>query len=441
MRSLYISIQRLGVICALLGLLGLNFSVDSMSVNYLKAHAVDPWAGMALGSQGIQIADTSVYENQIAQAHSALAVEAPLLALYAQGKDVTAGQARLLSYFNNAQLGVPTSINDDIFGLLALHSYSQDADKITAIKVFILNAQNSDGGWPFSANGLSDSNTTAMALIALNDAGGVDPSVFQKGLSYLHAAQGDDGGFRYSARAEFGVGSDGNSTAWVISALKKFNESPDTWIKQGHTPLEFLARLKRDDGSFASTPGSPADSFTSTLTAYAVIALSDATYPVSIASGPPASAPSTIEQRVDLSVTIPAPVVPIVAAPPSSDTTQPQTTSAVEHTSVTQQSQVVSFIVDGDSLNFGQVAQGHSSQRDISISNDGTVGLIVAPRIEGDSVFLNNITLNASSWRNASYTLATGGHIPLHVQLSVPSGYGDSGIRNGIMTFIGRAQN
>ncbi len=411
----------------LLSLLGLHFVVDDTTITYLKQSTSNPWAVMALGAHGVAVSDTAVLETKVSNASSALEMEAPLLALYAQGKDISSGRTKLLSYFTDNQLGVPGLVNDDIFGLLVLASSSQDQEKVVAIRTFILQAQNSDGGWPFSTHGLSDSNTTSMALIALKEAGLTDSNVFQKGLAYLRASQGNDGGFKYSTRDDFNAGSDANSTAWAISALRKLGENPESWVRQGANPVTYLSSLKRSDGSYMAAIGAPSDSFTSTLTSYVAIAFSESHYPVRMT-------PQEVSQRVDLGVTIPQPsvvtpnpVTPPVITPPSS----PPLVSPSRQT-------ITSFTVGSDSIDFGELKPGQSGERALTLINNGETSLIIAPSIQGDMVFQNYIQLNNQAWRGSSFSVPSRSTSGVSARLVLPSSYTNYGRKTGVMTFFAR---
>ena len=172
--------------------------------------------------------------------------------------------AKLESLFDGSQLGDPELINDDIFGILALHAAGTGDNIVANSRQFILNHQNSDGGWGFALGTNSDSNTTAMAVAALS----LDGSVPASALNYLQQSQDSSGGFGFSP----GQAADGASTAWVISGLTTAGQSVPMSAKN------FLESLQLPDGAFK---WHPADATGSTLvTAYAVIALSGQSVPL-----------------------------------------------------------------------------------------------------------------------------------------------------------------
>jgi hypothetical protein len=150
-------------------------------------------------------------------------------------------------------------------------------------------AQDSDGGWDFllikddpnagTDFDSSDTNSTAMVLMALNAAGtrGHDAAA----LTWLHTQQDADGGFPYQA----GAGTDPDSTALVVQALIAAAQNPDgaTWAIAGHTPLASLIATQDRDGGYTFPGGSGPDVFT---TAQIPPALDRASYPIECGTAP-----------------------------------------------------------------------------------------------------------------------------------------------------------
>ena len=147
-------------------------------------------------------------------------------------------------------------------------------------------AQDSDGGWDFklikndTGFDTSDTNSTAMVLMAL-DAAGMH-SRDGSALAWLHTQQDlTSGGFPYQA----GSGTDPDSTALVLQALLATGQNPDgpAWAPGGHAPLAELIATQNSDGGFAF-PGNPApDPFT---TAQVPPALERARLPVDLRERP-----------------------------------------------------------------------------------------------------------------------------------------------------------
>jgi hypothetical protein len=217
---------------------------------------------------------------------------APILALTAIGQDPhTFGSAdyvaKLKSYYTAGQMGDATTLNDDIFGLLALDAAGESSSaEAQGTKNFLLAHQGTNGGWGFATSGGTDSNMTAAGIVALR-ASGVPASdqVITKALDYLKTAQNSDGGFTYDPASSFGTASDASSTAWVLWALTSASIDQSTWAKNAHTPVQYLESTQATDGFFQYQAGSGEDAFSPTTTAYAVIGLAGKTLPLKVFSG------------------------------------------------------------------------------------------------------------------------------------------------------------
>ena len=132
---------------------------------------------------------------------------------------------------------------------------------------YVINAQNSDGGWDYlnihnDPNPLdfatSDTNSTAMSLMALDAAG--NHSRDASARAWLHAQQNTDGGFPYQA----GSGSDPDSTALVLQAIVATGADPAgaSWTKGGHTPLQELTSTQGAAGGYTFPGNAAPDAFT-----------------------------------------------------------------------------------------------------------------------------------------------------------------------------------
>lgn len=265
------------------------------AVTYLKTKTVNPWITMALVANG---ESPNVDYLRTASGSSAIDYEAPILALAAVGKDPktfpdTDLVAALKTFHTGGQIGSASTLNDDIFGVLALIAAGEPASDsaVTDAKNFILNNQNTNGGWSFVVDGDPDpdTNMTAMAIMALLEAGvPKTDSHVTNAVNYLKSAQNDDGGFPYDPVSPWGTGSDASSDAWVISAVNKLGEDPDgsNWSKNGNSPVDHLLSLQAGGGYFEYQEGTGEDSFSPVTTSYAVIALTGKYYPVGTASTP-----------------------------------------------------------------------------------------------------------------------------------------------------------
>ena len=269
------------------------------AVPYLQAHAGSPWATMALAALG-NTPDTSFLQS--ATSTDAVGLEAPMLALTAAHQDPRTYPASdlvqgLNSFYTGGQIGDPATLNDDVFGVLALVSagVSPQDDVVAGSVAFIKVHQNQDGGWPFMVGDTSDTNTTAAAIMALVAAGSSssDTDIVQA-LAYLHAAQNADGGFPYDPKSQWGTASDASSDSWILLALDAAGIDQSSWGAASGTPMSDLLSYQTPSGYFEFQHGTGEDQFTPVTTSYAVLALSGKTLPVVILpapSAPPAPAP------------------------------------------------------------------------------------------------------------------------------------------------------
>ena len=200
--------------------------------------------------------------------------------------------ATLLDFYDGTQIGDDGMLNDDFWGILALASIGE-TQGVADSKNFIINNQNSDGGWGWIVGDVSDADNTAAAISALLAAGQSSSSqVITDALAYLKSQQQNDGGFSSEGSTNAGV------DTWAINAIVDVGQSPvaDAWRKSGNNPIGHLLSLQDTDGAFkwsATQRSSP-----EWMTAYAVIALlggswpEDATAPA-ISSLSPSSGAST----------------------------------------------------------------------------------------------------------------------------------------------------
>lgn len=266
---------------------------------YLTGHSNNPWSTIALSSLGVGNIPTNHLKN--ITSGSAIDYEAPILAIAALGENPHSfgGSdyvATLKSFYSAGQIGDPTGLNDDIFGILALISTDEPSTDpvLIASESFLLAHQNADGGWGFSTSATSDSNTTATAIVALRAFGLASTDThIQNALSYLKTTQNNDGGFTYDPTSPFGTDSDSSSTAWAMWALTSTNANPSDWTKNGNAPTNYLEGNQDAGGFFTYQSGSGEDSFSAVTTAYAIIALSGKTLPLNKQAGSSGGGPAT----------------------------------------------------------------------------------------------------------------------------------------------------
>lgn len=281
-----------------------HFALGDISKNviYLKSKTPNPWSVMALAASGESV-DVDYLKNF--SGASAISYEAPILALVAAGHDPSAFPnenfiAKLKSFYIDNQIGDPNLLNDDIFGILALSSASENNSSaiIQGAKSKIIAHQKTDGSFPFSVSSENgDTNTTAAAIMALIEAGlSKNDDPIKNAVSYLKNSQNEDGGFPYDPSSPWGRDSDASSNAWVISAINKIGETPSSWQKNGKSPIDHLSSLEDSSGFFKYMLGASEDSFSPVTTSYALIALLGKSLPVKKI---PASTGPKISYRIE----------------------------------------------------------------------------------------------------------------------------------------------
>lgn len=255
----------------------------SKAVGYLQSQPQDAWVTMALVASGQS--DILIDHLASVSGFSATDYAKTILALAAVGENpATFGSLdyidKLKAYHGDNQMGDIGLLNDDIWSILALASVGQvDSVQATDAKFFLIANQNIDGGWGYAVGVDSDTNDTAAAIMALIEAG-LSPSntIITNAVNYLATAQNDDGGFGYQP----GSDSDSGSDSWVISALYKIGQQPTDWKigNENKTPIDHLESLQDVDGGFWWVPEGTSEWNNKAMTPYAVIALSEKSYPV-----------------------------------------------------------------------------------------------------------------------------------------------------------------
>ncbi len=205
--------------------------------------------------------------------------ERSILAIVAAGENPRAFGGinyidKLLSFYQSNQMGDASMLNDDFWGILALTSIGENPQAVQNIKSFIINHQNSDGGWGWTVGGNSDADNTGAATLALMAAGESPGSqAIVKALSYLKTQQQNDGGFVSEGVTNSAVNS------WVINALNSVGQSPiaEEWRKSGNNPIGHLLGLQDADGAFKWSAAQRTNP--QWMTAYAIPALLGKSYP------------------------------------------------------------------------------------------------------------------------------------------------------------------
>ena len=164
---------------------------------------------------------------------------------------------KIVESFDGKQFGDPNENNDDIFALIVLQNAGYNInDKMIADDIsFILSTQKPDGSWNESID-MTGAALQSLAFFARENS-------LLRAKEYLKQNQKSDGGF-------------GNvsSTAWAMQGILALGEKPIDWIKNGNTPLGYLAINQDIDGGIKeSDPNSKVWE-----TTYVLSALSDKTW-------------------------------------------------------------------------------------------------------------------------------------------------------------------
>jgi hypothetical protein len=178
------------------------------------------------------------------------------------GRDLMARLAALYNSGTGAYGGGATFA--EASAILALRSGGRDVPAAAVAELKAL--QDADGSWSYGtapvAAGSGDTNSTAIALMALDAAG--DHAADASTLAYLHTQQLPDGGFPYQKSSAFGPpASDADSDALVLQALIGAGQDPESssWLQGSNSVLTHLRSIQGSDGGFAY-PGTAPSAFT-----------------------------------------------------------------------------------------------------------------------------------------------------------------------------------
>jgi len=299
---------------------GLNYlrsqqDADSGKINGFGGES--DWAAIAFSANNIEVddvknGDISLRDYLLADLpvpdSAATVWERKILAIVAIGEDPSNFGGvnfveNLENLYSENQIGDPTLVNDDIFGILALIASgplgSQDilADALD----FVISHQYKNGGFSWTTDTTCpwcgpDSNDTAAAIQALKAAQdrGLNHPDLETALDMaeeflLLTTQKENGGFGYDSFSD----ADGSSTAWALMALNVLNldESPEAT-----KAAAWLAANQNSGGGFHYQAGFGSDTST---TSHAVIALSGQSWildifdPEAVSTPTPTSSPTT----------------------------------------------------------------------------------------------------------------------------------------------------
>jgi hypothetical protein len=228
----------------------LNFLKNEQdSAGAIGNESESAWAALALASAGQTNSNLINFIKSHTSLNTATDVERTIIFSVALGINPrnfngTDLIAKLESFHRNGQVGIEANLNDDVFAILALCAAGVENSTFNdSFKTVVYN-QNPDGGWGFQKVGESDVDTTSAvveALVAVKKLGLNFPqSTLEKAKTFLLNNQNSDGGFRFNSKF---TTSNTPSTAWALQALYSLGVE-----NQGAE--KFLLLMQSSDGGF-----------------------------------------------------------------------------------------------------------------------------------------------------------------------------------------------
>jgi hypothetical protein len=164
--------------------------------------------------------------------------------------------ARVAELFDGEQIGEPGLLNDDIFGVLALHHAGAPPELLRWIVDYLRTKQLPNGGWSWntSPGAPADTDMTGSVVAAFCAAGvGPGDGDLDQAISLLHGLQDPTTGGFIAPPEAFGIGVNTDTTSWVTSGLIQCGidpQGPEWTTAQGKTPLDYLVSMQQPDGHF-----------------------------------------------------------------------------------------------------------------------------------------------------------------------------------------------
>lgn len=164
--------------------------------------------------------------------------------------------ARVAELFDGEQIGETGLLNDDIFGVLALHHAGAPPELLRWIVDYLRTKQLPNGGWSWNASSGAPADTDMTgSVVAAFCAAGVGPGDgdLDQAIELLHTLQDPASGGFIAPPEAFGIGVNTDTTAWVTSGLIQCGINPQgaEWTTtQGKTPLDYLVSMQQPDGHF-----------------------------------------------------------------------------------------------------------------------------------------------------------------------------------------------
>ena len=168
---------------------------------------------------------------------------------------------KITDSFDGTQYGNIEKDSDDIFALIVLQNagYEKEEDIIKNTITYILSKQKENGSWNESV----DMTGASMQALSFFNQDEQVKNALIKAKEFLKQNQKEDGGW-----------DNVSSTSWAMGGILALSEKPEDWIKNGNTPLDYLALNQDVDGGIKNEYSQ------SKLweTAYAITALSGKTW-------------------------------------------------------------------------------------------------------------------------------------------------------------------
>jgi len=102
--------------------------------------------------------------------------------------------------------------------------------------------------------------------------------------------------------------------------------------------------------------------------------------------------------------------------------------------------EAIIFEITPSQLDFGKIKPGTSAVQTVSLSNGGTVNLVISAAVSGDLIFTNNLQIGGNNWPDYSSVLTSQNSRQEEVRLSLPANYIGFGIKTGELIFWAQAQ-
>jgi hypothetical protein len=237
-------------------------AVEAAAKAVLGQEELSDWAAVGLAVSGHEVP-----EAYLAQVERTLSeregrpmrvtdYERMALGVMAAGGDPTqiGGYDLIEAIVNHPNL-TRQGANGVLFALLVLDAGGFEVSGTAAwnreaLIMWLLKAQNEDGGWAIVPGEASSYDITAMAVTALAPYQGRYNvlNALIKAVGFLSQGQLENGGF---------PGDSAEVAAQVVIALTTLGLAPDDarFAKPGGNPLTYLLTLRRADGGFAHLPG------------------------------------------------------------------------------------------------------------------------------------------------------------------------------------------